>query len=340
MLAENWKDFLKPSKVSYEVSQRNPNLCTIVVDPLERGFGITIGNSMRRVLLSSIYGTAIVEVKIEGVIHEQDVISGVKEDIVDIILNIKSVVISSDIPSRKKAEIKIKGPAVVKAKDIVMPQGAEVVNPEQVICTLDKGAEFKAELVIDSGKGYRDSSILPDHEKEIGVIPIDAVFSPIRRVSIKVDQSRVGQLIDYDKLKMEVETNGSIAPDLAVGIAAKILKEQMTTFINFDENVDSEPQEELEETKLAFNPVLLKKVDELELSVRSQNCLKNENIIYIGDLVRRSESDMLKTPNFGRKSLNEIKSILQAMELGFGMDIAEWPPENIEDLSKKFEDNA
>lgn len=340
MLAENWKDFLKPSKISYDVSEKNPNLCTITIDPLERGFGTTIGNSLRRVLLSSIYGSAITEVKIEGVIHEQDVISGVKEDLVDIILNLKSVVVSSDSVNKKKADIKVKGPAVIKASDLILPQGVEVINKDKVICTLDKDAELKVELTIESGKGYRDSSLISNDNKEIGLILIDAVFSPIKRVSIKVEQSRVGQLIDYDKLKLDVETNGAITPDVAVGIAAKILKEQMNNFINFDEAVEIEEEVEEEENQLAFNSVLLKKVDELELSVRSQNCLKNENITYIGDLVKRSESDMLKTPNFGRKSLNEIKAILQSMELGFGMDIAEWPPENIESLSKKFEETT
>jgi DNA-directed RNA polymerase subunit alpha len=338
MLAENWKDFLKPSTVSYKIDDDNPNKAKIIVEPLERGFGTTVGNTLRRVLLSSIFGSAFVEVKIENVIHEQDVIPGVREEVVDILLNLKSVIITSETSSRKKATLNIKKSGVIKASDIVFPEGVEVLNPEQYICTLDDKASFNADLVIETGKGYRDSSLISNDNKDIGTIYIDAVFSPVKRVAFNIEKSRVGELIDYDKLVLTVETNGSIAPDLSVGIAAKIIKEQMTTFINFDENVAA-PEDEVEGVEsLPFNPILLKKVDELELSVRSQNCLKNEAINYIGDLVVRSENDMLRTPNFGRKSLNEIRAILQSLDMNFGMDVAEWPPENIEELSKKYED--
>jgi DNA-directed RNA polymerase subunit alpha len=338
MLAENWKDFLKPSTVSYKVDNENPNKAKIIVEPLERGFGTTVGNTLRRVLLSSIYGAAFVEVKIENVIHEQDVIPGVREEVVDILLNLKSVIISCETASRKKASLKINRSGVVKAADIILPEGAVVLNPEQYICTLDDKASFNADLVIESGKGYRDSATISNDNKDIGTIYIDAVFSPVKRVAFDVEKSRVGELIDYDKLILSVETNGSIAPDISVGIAAKIIKEQMTSFINFDENVASPEEEEEGVESLPFNPIMLKKVDELELSVRSQNCLKNESINYIGDLVVRSENDMLRTPNFGRKSLNEIRAILQSLDMNFGMDVAEWPPENIDELSKKYED--
>jgi DNA-directed RNA polymerase subunit alpha len=338
MLAENWKDFLKPSTVSYKIDDNNPNKAKIIVEPLERGFGTTVGNTLRRVLLSSIFGAAFVEVKIENVIHEQDVIPGVREEVVDILLNLKSVIISSETASRKKATLNVKKAGVVKASDIEFPEGVEVLNPEQYICTLDDKATFNADLVIESGKGYRDSSLISNDNKDIGTIYIDAVFSPVKRVAFNIEKSRVGELIDYDKLVLTVETNGSIAPDLSVGIAAKIIKEQMTTFINFDENIAAPEEEEEGVESLPFNPILLKKVDELELSVRSQNCLKNEAINYIGDLVVRSENDMLRTPNFGRKSLNEIRAILQSLDMNFGMDVAEWPPENIEELSKKYED--
>ena len=278
MLAENWKDFLKPSKVSYDVDQDNQNKAKIIVEPLERGFGTTVGNTIRRVLLSSIYGAAFVEIKIDNVIHEQDVIPGIREEVVDIILNLKSVIISSETASRKKASLKVNKKGVIKASDINLPEGVQILNPEQYICTLDEKAAFNAELIIESGKGYRDSSLISNDNKDIGTIYIDAVFSPVKRVAFNVEKSRVGELIDYDKLILTVETNGTIAPDLSVGIAAKIIKEQMTTFINFDENVAAPEEEEDSVESLPFNPVLLKKVDELELSVRSQNCLKNESI--------------------------------------------------------------
>jgi DNA-directed RNA polymerase subunit alpha len=337
MLAENWKDFLKPSKISYDAKENNKS-AKIIVEPLERGFGTTVGNSLRRILLSSIYGTAITAIKIEGIIHEQDTVNGLSEDIIDVIFNLKKVVLSSETATSKKARIDIKGPCTVTAKDIIIPEGVNIINPDHEICHLDSNAHFKAELIIESGKGYKDSSKIANENKEIGLINIDTVFSPINKVSFNVNSSRVGDVIDYDKLTLEVETNGSIEPDLAIGIAAKIMKEQMNLFINFDDNIAITEEKEVEETH-SFDPVLLKKVDELELSVRSQNCLKNEDIIYLGDLVRRSENDMLKTPNFGRKSLNEIRAILQTLNLNFGLDIQDWPPENLGSNAKSSEEN-
>ena len=333
MLAENWKDFIKPSKISYDESN-NKKDAKIIVEPLERGFGTTVGNTLRRILLSSIYGVAVTALKIEGVIHEQDVVDGLSEDITDVIFNLKKVVLSSESSINKKVSIDIKGPCQVTAGMLSIPEEIELINPDQVICNLDNNAKFKAELTIESGKGYRDSSNIANDNQEIGLINIDAVFSPISRVSFNVDSSRVGERIDYDKLILNVETNGAIDAGFAVGIAAKIMKEQMDLFINFDENIQIAGDNEKEEEVITCNPLLLKKVDELELSVRSQNCLKNEDIFYIGDLVKRSENDMLRTPNFGRKSLNEIKSILQSMDLNFGMEIDNWPPENIDQLAK------
>jgi DNA-directed RNA polymerase subunit alpha len=336
MLAENWKDFIKPSNISYN-EKNNKKDAKIIVEPLERGFGITVGNSLRRVLLSSIYGTAFTALKIEGVIHEQDAVKGVSEDITDIVFNLKRVVLRSDVLISKKVSVDIEGPCQVTAGMLSIPQDIEVINPDQVICNIDNNSRFKAELTIESGKGYRDSAMIANENKEIGVINIDAVFSPIRRVSFVVDSSRVGERIDYDKLILNVETNGSIEAGFAVGIAAKIMKEQMTLFIDFDENIQIVGVNQEEEEVITCNPLLVKKVDDLELSVRSQNCLKNEGIFYLGDLVKRTENDMLRTPNFGRKSLNEIKAILQSMDLNFGMEVDNWPPENIEQLAKTTE---
>ena len=338
MLAENWKDFIKPSNLVCDQANDNKS-AVITVEPLERGFGTTVGSALRRILLSSIYGTAITAVKIDGVIHEQDTVKGLSQDIIDVILNIKKVVLSSDVAVKKRATIDVKGPCVVTAKMISFPEGVELVNPDQVICSLDNNSTLKAEFVVESGKGYRDSAQVANENKEIGLINIDAVFSPVRRVSFSVESSRVGEVIDYDKLVLKLDTDGSIEPNLAVGIAAKIMKEQMALFINFDDETIAVAEESKADDKPDFNPVLIKKVDELELSVRSQNCLKSEDIIYLGDLVTKSENDMLKTPNFGRKSLNEIKAILQTMDLDFDMDIDNWPPENIDSIATNTNDN-
>ncbi len=337
MLAENWKDFLKPSKISYDASN-NDKTAKIVIEPLERGFGTTVGNVLRRTLLSSIYGTAITAFTVEGIIHEQDAIEGLSEDMIDVIFNLKQVVLTAETDKTKKASIDITGPAVVTAGMIKLPEGISLINPEQVICNLEDKAKFQAEFVIESGKGYKKSSEANNDNAKIGMIYIDAILSPVTKVAFQVINTRVGEAVDYDKLILEVETNGSIKPDLAIGIAAKIMKEQINLFINFDETVAITSKTEEEDQKLSFNPVLLKKVDELELSVRSQNCLQNEKIDYLGDLVMKSENDMLKTPNFGRKSLNEIKAILQSLNLNFGMNIEEWPPQNVEELAKNFEE--
>jgi DNA-directed RNA polymerase subunit alpha len=308
----------------------------IVAEPLERGFGTTLGNALRRVLLSSLQGSAIVAVKIDGVLHEFSSVPGVLEDVTDIILNIKSIGVKLLSDISKKVRLSAKGPKVVTAADLELVGGVEILDPDAVICTLGDGASLSLELTIESGKGFVPAVYDPDSVRTLGVIPIDALFSPVKRVMFKVDATRVGQRTDYDKLTMKVVTDGSIKPDDAVGCAARILIDQMQQFVNFDDpsfigsNADKE--------SLPFNKNLLRKVEDLELSVRSANCLKSENISYIGDLVQKTEGEMLKTPNFGRKSLNEIKEVLAQMGLGFGMVVPNWPPVNIEDLSKCVDD--
>ncbi|WP_342271311.1 DNA-directed RNA polymerase subunit alpha [Candidatus Tisiphia endosymbiont of Parasteatoda lunata] len=334
-LNKNWSALIKPSKIVYDSPDKSSNIVKIVVEPLERGFGLTIGNAMRRILLSSLQGAAITSIKILGVVHEFSAIPGVKEDLVDVVLNLKSVVVKMHSSERKIVRLSATGPCVVTAGMIGTGHDVEVLTPNHVICTLAKGAQLEMELVCETGKGYVPAASSVDSELSIGVIPIDALFSPVRKVTYKVDNTRVGQVTDYDKLIMTVETNGSISPEMSIALAARILQDQLQLFITFEEQTEDK-QDKLEE--LAFNPALLKKVEELELSVRSQNCLKNENIIYIGDLVIKTEAEMLRTQNFGRKSLNEIKDILSGFGLKFGMDIPGWPPENIQELSKRYED--
>ena len=336
MLQKNWMELIKPSKMDVNVQENDGRKGILVAEPLERGFGLTLGNSIRRVLLSSLQGAAITSIKIKGVVHEFTTIAGVKEDLTDILLNLKAVGIKVHSTGMKKMYIKTKGPGEIRAGNFETDSETEIMNPDQIIMTLDSNADIELEANVDTGKGYLSAEVAEDENKITGEIKLDAMFSPVTRASYKVENSRVGQVTDYDKLIMDVETNGAISPDDAIALAARILQDQLQSFINFDE------PEILQETstheKLSFNPNLLKKVEELELSVRSANCLKNDNIIYIGDLVQKSESEMLRTPNFGRKSLNEIKEVLQQMELGLGISVPDWPPENIEELAKKFED--
>jgi DNA-directed RNA polymerase subunit alpha len=335
VISRNWQELIKPSSVQVNPIGSLETKAQIVVEPLERGFGITIGNALRRVLLSSLQGAAVTGVKIEGVQHEFDTIKGVVEDVTDVVLNIKSIVVRLESAERKRVTVDVTGPCAVTAGMIECGPDVEVVNKDLVICNLNKGEVFKAELTIETGKGYVPASQNRPEDAPIGLIPVDSIFSPVKQVSYKIDSSRVGRVIDYDKLYLDVETDGTVTPDMAVALAARILQDQLNTFISFEEVVEDE---EDEEESLSFDRNLLKKVDELELSVRSQNCLKNDNIVYIGDLVRKSEGEMLKTPNFGRKSLNEIKEVLANLGLRFGMDVEGWPPENIEEIAKKFED--
>lgn len=336
MIEHNWQSLIKPNGLNVRFLDANLREAEVVCEPLERGFGMTLGNALRRILLSSLQGAAITQIKIEGVLHEFSAVQGVREDVTDIILNIKNINVRLHSEMPKRLRLDVSGPRVVRAKDIQAISEVDILDPEAVICTLEEGASLQMELLVQNGKGYVPASAQVIEDKPIGVIPIDAIFSPVKRVVYKVDQTRVGQRTDYDKLTMHIETDGSIKADDALAYAARILQDQAQVFVNFEEPKAAEKREYKED--LPFNKNLLKKVDELELSVRSANCLKNENIFYIGDLVQKSESDMLKTPNFGRKSLNEIREVLSLMGLGFGMTIPTWPPENIEELAKNVED--
>jgi DNA-directed RNA polymerase subunit alpha len=335
VLQKNWKSLIQPNK-QINVSESNRNLATMIIEPLERGFGMTLGNSLRRVLLSSLQGAAVTSIQVEGVLHEFSSIPGVREDVTDIILNIKGLAIRMHSEGPRKVRLRAEGPGVVTAKQIEVSADIEIMNPDLVICTLDNAAHLSMELTVETGRGYIPASALRKEDTPIGLLPVDALFSPIRKVAYKVENSRVGQVTDYDRLALMVETDGSLTPDDAIAIAARILQDQLQFFINFEEPKVSATQEALGD--LPFNRNLLRKVDELELSVRSANCLKNDNIVYIGDLVQKSEGEMLRTPNFGRKSLNEIKEVLTQMGLTLGMQIPNWPPENIEDLAKRLEE--
>ena len=337
MLQKNWMDLIKPNKMDVNVQENDGRFGILTAEPLERGFGLTLGNSLRRILLSSLQGAAITSIKIKGIVHEFSTIPGVKEDLTDILLNLKAVGIKVHSPGLKKMYIKTKGSGEVRAGNFETDSETEIMNPDQIIMTLDSNADVELEANVDTGKGYLSAEVAEDDNKIIGEIKLDAMFSPIIRASYKVENSRIGQVTDFDKLILEVETNGAVSPDDAIALASRILQDQLQPFINFDE--PEIEQDVSSHDKLSFNPNLLKKVEELELSVRSANCLKNDNIIYIGDLVQKSESEMLRTPNFGRKSLNEIKEVLSSMSLYLGMEIPNWPPENIAELSKKLEEN-
>ncbi len=337
MLQKNWKALIKPSKLDIQPDSRNAHVATVVAEPLERGFGYTLGNALRRVLLSSLQGAAITSVKIDGVLHEFSSVPGVREDVVNIILNLKDLRLKLHSGEKKRITLTANGPGEVTAGMIQTGHDVEVLNPDLVICTLDRNAKIHMEMTVESGNGYVPASQNRPSDAPIGLIPVDALFSPVRKVAYRVENTRVGQITDYDKLIMQLETDGSLTPDDAVALAARILQDQLQLFINF-EIKEEETKRSEDKDDLKFNPNLLKKVEELELSVRSANCLKNDNIVYIGDLVQKTESEMLKTPNFGRKSLNEIKEVLMNMGLKFGMEVSGWPPENIEDLARKLED--
>ena len=336
MLQKNWMELIKPSKMDVNVQENDGRTGRLIAEPLERGFGLTLGNAIRRVLLSSLQGAAITSVKIKGVLHEFSTIPGVKEDLTDILLNLKSIAVKVHSPGLKKMYIKANGSGEIRAGNFETDSETEIMNKDQLIMTLDANADVEIEANIETGKGYVSAEVAEDENKIIGEIKLDAMFSPVVKATYKIENSRVGQVTDYDKLIFDVETNGVISPDDAIALASRILQDQLQPFINFDEPEIQQDQGSAEQ--LSFNSNLLKKVEELELSVRSANCLKNDNIIYIGDLVQKSESEMLRTPNFGRKSLNEIKEVLQQMELNLGMTVTDWPPENIDELAKKYED--
>ena len=336
MLDRNWRSLIRPERLDVEPGQDPTRTATIIAEPLERGFGMTLGNALRRVLLSSLQGAAVTGIRIDGVLHEFSSIPGVREDVTDIVLNVKQLAIRMQVDGPKRVTLTAKGPGEVTAAQIQTTADIEVANPELVLCTLDEGATLNIEFTVQGGRGYVPASQNRPEDAPIGYIPVDAIYSPVRRVAYRVEPTRVGQQTDYDRLVLDVETNGTVAPDDAVAVSARILQDQLQLFINFDEPRERETAKV--EDDLPFNRNLLRKVDELELSVRSANCLKNDNIVYIGDLVQKTEQEMLRTPNFGRKSLNEIKEVLASMGLGLGMSVAGWPPENIEDLARKIEE--
>lgn len=337
MIQKNWQSLIKPTKIDVRPGEVPERDAVLIAEPLEPGFGITMGNALRRILLSSLQGAAVTSIQVEGVVHEFSTIPGVLEDLTDIILNIKTLALKLLEEGPRKMRIRVEGPVVVTAGMLEAGPEIEILNKDLVICTLDKGAKLSMDLTVDSGRGYVSAAQNRQENAPIGVIPIDSLFSPVSRVTYKVEHTRVGQMTNYDKLIMHLSTNGAVRPEDAVAYAARVLQDQALPFINFEE-----PEEKAYEKEAGVeNGVLkslLKRVDELELSVRSANCLKNENIVYIGDLVQRTEQDLLKTPNFGRKSLNEIRAVLDTMALHLGMDITDWPPENIEELAKKLED--
>jgi DNA-directed RNA polymerase subunit alpha len=336
VIERNWNELIRPEKPAIELGADPARKARLVAEPLERGFGVTLGNSLRRVLLSSLQGAAVTAVQIDGVVHEFSSLEGVREDVVDIVLNIKQLGLRMHAEGIRRMTLRAQGPGPVTARQIETGADIEILNPEHVLCTLDEGASVRMEFTVQNGKGYVPAEMNRPEDAPIGLIAVDSLYSPVKRVAYRVEPTRQGQSLDYDKLIIEVETNGAVSPVDAVAYAARILQDQLQLFITFEEpkkksDSDSKPE-------LPFNPALLKKVDELELSVRSANCLKNDNIVYIGDLIQKTEAEMLRTPNFGRKSLNEIKEVLAGMNLHLGMDVPNWPPENIEELAKKFED--
>jgi DNA-directed RNA polymerase subunit alpha len=343
---KNWQELKKPSAIEKKVGGRDSGRRAVfVAEPLERGFGMTLGNSLRRVLLSSLQGAAVTSIKIEGALHEFSSLPGIREDVTDMVLNVKQIALKMEGEGPKRLQLSATGPAEVTAGMIAV---IEVANPDLVICHLDEGATLNMELTADVGKGYVPAQANRPADAAIGLIPVDALYSPVRQVAYKVENTRVGQELDYDKLTLTIDTDGTVLPEDALAYAARILQDQLQLFVHFDEaairtaapamiGAPAMAAEAVAADTNQLNRYLLKKVDELELSVRSANCLKNDNIIYIGDLVQKTEAEMLRTPNFGRKSLNEIKEVLASMGLRLGMDIPGWPPENIEEMAKKLE---
>ena len=335
-MQKNWQELIKPLKLEVTPEGDGTRHARIVAEPLERGFGLTLGNALRRVLLSSLQGAAVTSMQINGVLHEFSSLQGVREDMTDIVLNVKLLALRMHGAGPKRMTLAASGPGEVTAAKIEAGHGIEIIDPGVVICTLDEKAKIGMEFTVQTGKGYVAASQNRPEDAPIGFVPVDALYSPVRKVAYKVENTRVGQVTDYDKLTMRVETDGTVAPEDAVALAARILQDQLRLFINFEEPRALPSREDAIEPE--FNPNLLRKVDELELSVRSANCLKNDNIIYIGDLVQHSEAEMLRTPNFGRKSLNEIKEVLAGMGLNLGMEVVDWPPENIEEMAKRLDE--
>ncbi|RYG13836.1 MAG: DNA-directed RNA polymerase subunit alpha, partial [Caulobacteraceae bacterium] len=317
MIERNWNELIRPEKPQIETGADASRKARITAEPLERGFGVTLGNSLRRVLLSSLQGAAVTAIQIDGVVHEFSSIEGVREDVVDIVLNIKQLALRMHAEGPKRMTLRATGPGPVTAGQIEAPSDIEILNGDHVLATLDEGANLRIEFTVNTGKGYRPAEENRPEDAPIGLIAVDSLFSPVKRVAYRVEPTREGQRLDRDKLVLDVETNGAVGPVDAVAYAARILQDQLQIFITFEE--PKKKSEGEAKPDLPFNPALLKKVDELELSVRSANCLKNDNIVYIGDLIQKTEAEMLRTPNFGRKSLNEIKEVLAGMGLHLGM---------------------
>jgi DNA-directed RNA polymerase subunit alpha len=332
MQQKSWKDLIRPKRLEVEKETLTPFYAKFVAEPFERGFGITIGNSLRRILLSSLQGAAITSVKIDGVLHEFSAVPGVKEDVTEMILNLKEVRLKLHTEGPKTIRVKAEGPKILKAGDIQTGDAVEILNPDHYIATLSRDSKLSIEMTVKMGRGYVAAERNKEESQPIGTLPMDAIFSPIKKVNYAVTNARVGQITDYDKLTLEVWTDGSLNPEEAVAHAAKILKDQLSIFITFEEEEEEEEEsveEHVETEKLNEN--LFRSVDELELSVRSANCLKHASIKLIGDLVQKTEAEILATKNFGRKSLNEIKEILADMGLGLGMKLENWPPKKKEE---------
>jgi len=330
-MQKSWKDLIRPKRLEVEKETLTPTYGKFTAEPFERGFGITIGNSLRRILLSALQGGAITSLKVDGVLHEFSTIPGTKEDITEIILNLKEVRLKLHTEGPKTIRVKAEGPKVLKAGDILTGDAVEILNPDHYIATLSRDGKLSMEMVVKMGRGYVSAERNKEEGQPVGTIPMDAIFSPIKKVNYTVTNARVGQITDYDKLILEVWTDGSLNPEEAIAHGAKILKDQLSIFITFEEEEEEVSYPEDEEEKEAFNENLLRSVDELELSVRSANCLKHANIKLIGDLVQRTEAEILATKNFGRKSLNEIKEILTEMGLSLGMKLDNWPPKKSEE---------
>jgi DNA-directed RNA polymerase subunit alpha len=332
MLYKSWKDLIRPKRLEVDKETLTPFYGKFTAEPFERGFGITIGNSLRRILLSSLQGAAITSVKIDGVLHEFSTVPGVKEDVTELILNLKEVRLKLHTEGPKIIRVKAEGPKVLKTGDIQTGDAVEILNPDHYIATLSRDSKLSMEMTVKMGRGYVPAERNKEENQPIGTIPMDAIFSPTKKVNYTITNARVGQITDYDKLTLEIWTDGSINPEEAVAHAAKILKEQLSIFITFEEQEEEEEEgaAELAESE-KLNENLFRSVDELELSVRSANCLKHANIKLIGDLVQKTEAEILATKNFGRKSLNEIKEILSEMGLSLGMKLENWPPKKNEE---------
>ena len=341
MVQKSWKDLIRPKKLEAEKETLTPFYGKFTAEPFERGFGITIGNSLRRILLSSLQGAALTSVKIDGVLHEFSAIPGVKEDVTEIILNLKEVRLKLHTEGPKTIRVKAEGPRVLKAGDILTGDAVEILNPDHPIATLSRDGKLSMEMVVKVGRGYVPAERNRDENQPIGTLPMDAIFSPIKKVNYTVTNARVGQITDYDKLTLELWTDGSLNPEEAVAHAAKILKDQLSIFVTFEESEDEEiTVQEHQGDMDKLNENLFRSVDELELSVRSANCLKHADIRLIGDLVQKTEAEILATKNFGRKSLNEIKEILLEMGLGLGMKLDNWPHKKAEGEEEQMESEA